>query len=204
MKNPRVELAKHFVSCDEELDIFNKWWLKTYNVIRENKTLDKEECKKLLLFLRDHLTKYRIVPIISFGTLLGIVRNGDLIPWDTDIDLIIRESEAEYLTEALKNLPKEYRLLRIERNGIYGDICVSIGNDKCYADIYIYIDINEKEYSYTWHSPEKFNINKEDLDTVDVIEFMDKKFVTLRNKETYLTKWYGDWKIPQKYHQERY
>lgn len=204
VKNPRVELRSNFVSCKEELDLLNAQWFKVYTSIREKKTLDKEENKKLLLFLREHMTKYRVVPIVSFGTLLGMVRDCDLISWDTDIDIIIRESEAEYLVDVIKNLPKEYRLLRIERNGMYGDICVSIGNDKCFADIYIYIDINDKEYSYTWHSPEKFNIRKEDLDVIDTIDFLDKKFVTLRNKEQYLTKWYGDWRKPQKYHQERF
>ena len=42
----------------------------------------------LNLFL-DVLKLHNLRPQISFGTLLGLVRNGNLINWDTDVDLVL-------------------------------------------------------------------------------------------------------------------
>jgi hypothetical protein len=42
--------------------------------------------KELAFFLEDLLTRNRITHWLDFGALLGAVRNGELIPWDQDLD----------------------------------------------------------------------------------------------------------------------
>jgi lipopolysaccharide cholinephosphotransferase len=47
--------------------------------------------------------KVNITYFMGYGTLLGAVRDGGLIPWDFDMDLLVRYSDKERLIEALSN-----------------------------------------------------------------------------------------------------
>jgi len=207
-KHYRVEMAHQFSSSQAEMEKFNEKWTQTHNIVLAKKTLDKEESIKLLLNIYDHLKQYNVRPLISYGTLLGIVRQQDLISYDTDVDFIIREQDSENLPQALLSLPKPFELLRIARNPKGGDICISIGNDKCYCDIYVYLEAPNNKYSYIWYDgtplEEKFNIEKVDLDNTSTIKFLNKEFLTLDNYHKYLEKWYGDWRVPVNKMPERF
>lgn len=50
---------------------------------------------ELLFFTEDLLTRNGIFHWLDFGTLLGAVRDGDLIPWDWDVDLSILKADRE-------------------------------------------------------------------------------------------------------------
>ena len=49
----------------------------------------------MLFYFTDFLTKHRINYFLEGGTLLGIVRDGDLLPWDHDVDISIDYSDAK-------------------------------------------------------------------------------------------------------------
>lgn len=51
-------------------------------------------------FCRDHGIQY----FITFGTLLGAVRHGDVIPWDDDVDVTMLRSEYDRLVK----IPKQF------------------------------------------------------------------------------------------------
>ncbi len=51
----------------------------------------------MLFYTTDFLTKHEIKYFLEGGTLLGIVRDGDLLPWDHDVDISIDYSDAEKL-----------------------------------------------------------------------------------------------------------
>ena len=48
----------------------------------------------MLFYSTDFLTKHGIKYFLEGGTLLGIVRDGDLLPWDHEVDISIDYSDA--------------------------------------------------------------------------------------------------------------
>lgn len=54
-----------------------------------------EGFKNLLFYITDLLDKNDITYWLDYGTLLGAVRNGEIIPWDSDIDLGTLGTEVE-------------------------------------------------------------------------------------------------------------
>jgi lipopolysaccharide cholinephosphotransferase len=80
----------------------------------EGETLRVAE--KMLREVTEILEKNGVQYFLDFGTLLGIVRENRLLPWDDDIDLGIPEKHAEKLSRLkLKFILKGYRL-RIKRH----------------------------------------------------------------------------------------
>ena len=75
--------------------------------IEENVVKSIEVLKSVI----EVLNRLNIDYYLDFGTLLGAVRDGKLIPWDDDIDIsILNQSDCKKLPEALKILKKEYSL----------------------------------------------------------------------------------------------
>ena len=71
----------------------------------------QEYAKAMLKNVISIFVKNKIPYFACFGTALGAVRHGDIIPWDRDIDLAVPIIERERMIEALKrDLSQEYRL----------------------------------------------------------------------------------------------
>lgn len=51
--------------------------------------------KELLFFTRDLLTRHHILHWLDWGPLLGAVREGELIPWDGDVDFGVMREDRE-------------------------------------------------------------------------------------------------------------
>lgn len=79
--------------------------------------------ENLLLMMKEfHLVceKHEITYFMGFGTLLGARRDGGLIPWDFDVDLLVKYSDKAKLITALKeSLPEEYGFICPETNSEY-------------------------------------------------------------------------------------
>ena len=64
----------------------------------------------LLAKVDEVCTKHGLSYMAFFGTLLGAVRDGGMIPWDDDIDLAMPRKDYEQFTELFAKEIKEYCL----------------------------------------------------------------------------------------------
>lgn len=83
---------------------------KKYKPLSNDKSVNLAECQKYLLdtfsLFQKFCDKYKIDCFLLWGTLLGSVRDGGIIPWDDDIDLgitidnfLVLKNNLEHLSE---------------------------------------------------------------------------------------------------------
>jgi LicD family len=105
--------------------------------------------KETLFYTVDLLTEYKIHHWMDFGTLLGAVRHGDIIPWDNDADICILSNDKKKLEKLEK---------RVNRDGFYFNhydkdyvkqIKYSPINDRN-LDIYIYSIVPARKHKLYW------------------------------------------------------
>ena len=162
--------------------------------------------KKMLLFTIDQLQKNNIPFWLEAGTLLGIYRDGNLIPWDYDADLSI---PAEYSDKVIalryKFLPRFIIKKRpIFRRWIPGDTRVvkvkttweKLQQVSFHIDLFCVYKVNDK---YRWvDSGVLKHVDRKFFDTQDYIEWEGRKIPIPAHTEEYLSLRYGKWRIPSK------
>lgn len=124
---------------------------------------------------------YRVV----FGSLLGLYRDGDLIPHDMDMDLAIQHSDIPKLIKGIDALAKEgFTVVRYSNNQL-----VSVGKDGDYIDIYI----------FTSGRCNIYNLSDADFKSDCTVTLLDTELKTIADPEAFFRKYYGgDWKTPIK------
>lgn len=90
----------------------NKIETKKYINIDEHKTILKNIFEYINEVCRQNNIKYSLIG----GSLIGAVRNGGIIPWDDDIDIILTKPEYDRLIEVLKGRKGRYIVLTPEDN----------------------------------------------------------------------------------------
>ena len=95
----------------------------------------------------------KIEHFVFFGTLLGLVRDGNLIENDDDIDFYVNIKEREKLIQILKNNFIEVDLdLKVNKNKSFLQIKREINNKDAIVDFYFYEDDIDE-----FHIIEKWN-----------------------------------------------
>ena len=103
------------------------------------KPIDKVIAKENLLLLKGILDKHNLKFLLSFGTLLGAVREHDFISHDEDIDLIMFKRDLPSFLSLLFELRKNgFELARYESRGF-----LSIIRKGEYIDFYFFDDYPE-------------------------------------------------------------
>ena len=160
-------------------------------------------------FLEKHCIKY----ILDYGTLLGIVREQRLLPWDSDMDLSIT---SDFSDTFLKNRWKLWvmgyrtRVRRYKKDvGPFkkGSIrIIKIQTRKFLffrgirlMDIFVKTKVDD-EYLYTVSENPYFlkSIPKEYHENFTNIHFNNKKYSVPKKFKEYLTFVYSDWQTPVK------
>lgn len=170
--------------------------------------------RHLLLKTKHILDNNNITFLLIFGTLLGAYRDKSFIEHDGDIDIGFFSGESEKVRELINEgyfavygiefirclhsdtltlfslkYDNDYIDFGFFREGIisqykYGNVPVNDGKE-------------ENGYFLGGHTIKKSQIS----DGLTEIEFLDTTFMTFNNIELYLTRLYGDWRIPDKsYH----
>jgi len=174
--------------------------------------------RKVLFDVVDFLESEKIEYWLEGGTLLGIVRDKELLPWDHDIDLSISAKDAEKFAQNIKKLRRKgYRVTQKTMRKDFG--AFKAGQHRIFkvksfvpsilkfvfsvahkhmvvADIFIKA-IDEK-YAY-WQAMEKImRVDKKYYSSFETVEYLGRKLRAPFDYKGYLTEKYGDWSTPIK------
>jgi len=164
---------------------------------------------KLLNDITNILDKYHVNYWLDFGTLLGIIREERLLPWDTDMDISIFEEDKDILKEkvlpAIEQLRCHTHILKFEKDeGIVkkGNIRVFKVHKRWflfsrpYVRLDIFVMYRNQKHLYWNEFKELHSLPQNLVSEFLMIDFNGKKYRVPKNYDNYLTYHYGDWQIP--------
>lgn len=160
--------------------------------------------KDMLLRTLDILNEKKFKYWLEAGTLLGILRDGDLIPWDYDADLGIPADSADDIMKLrLDFLPKYLiKRRRINTPWLPGDMRVikvktpweKIKQINFHVDLFCVYPVQDK---YRWVDTNALkHVDKKFYDSLDTIEWEGRKINIPNHVEEYLSLRYGNWQVP--------
>lgn len=153
-------------------------------------SIDPDSAKHLLLSVRTILTG---IPFyLAFGTLLGAYRENDFIKYDTDIDIVLLDSQRDAVSDLIDSGYFALYGLELVRNL---DALYSFRYKDDHIDLYFFTRRKDKYWCWQSYSIGHSLIDKDPT----VINFIGHDFQTFSNIEKYLTCQYGDWRIPVNY-----
>jgi hypothetical protein len=166
--------------------------------------------RKLLLDMVDLFNAADLPYRIDAGTLLGIVRDGDLIPWDNDIDLVLPASAVPQLKRLYPRIfwlgwkVSHTYTMRFEHDawlaGAPRVIKVRSWNPWLFGPGSTLMDItimHRHQGAYFWEMANKVcRVDAAVFDDAETLEYAGRKLKVPRNCEAYLTQLYGDWRTP--------
>ncbi|MFJ6210785.1 LicD family protein [Lysinibacillus sp. NPDC092081] len=164
-------------------------------------TIVREAAIEILFNLTDIFNQHNVNYFIDAGTLLGIIREQDLIKWDNDIDLCIPFDDVEKVQQILKkNLfqtPIDTKVKIKERYDSKNSlICFELMF--CMNNIEFEMSIGilrfENDTAYTILNV----VNQKHFITGEELMFKGKKLRVPNKPLEYLTTMYGNWRIPKR------
>lgn len=189
-------------------------------MVRHPKLTNKNliRARKVLIDVINFMENENIRYFLEGGTLLGIIRDGDLLAWDHDIDLSISVIDAEKFFNNKKKLFKkgyrvtqkkihkdigaykkgQYRIFKVKRflPSILKGIFPIFHKYMVVADIFVKAD--DDKYTY-WQAMEKImRVDKKYYSSFETVEYLGETIRIPYDYKGYLTEKYGDWSTPQK------
>ena len=180
-----------------------------YDITLEGKNLAQAE--KLLSDVITIFESCNIAYWLEGGTLLGLRREGRLLPWDNDLDISLHESEGDKLMLLVDTLKKkgfrvrtrtfekdsdvfkqgDLRMIKIRTKRFFGllkgNVCL---------DVFIKYTKNDKTY---WGIADTFmSVPAKFYNSFKKIDFKGKNYSVPEHTDEYLTFRYGNWQTPIK------
>lgn len=164
-----------------------------------------EYANESLLKLLDFLSAKKMPHFLDFGTLLGVVRDKELIRWDDDIDITCYLKDKEQITLILEEFVKKYSTANVQwnnkltkhLNGQDSSFVLSF-NDRTNTILPFSIDI--------WLLYFENNIAIQTMNKCSEKHFENSEAILYKNQlvsvpydfKEYLEHTYGDWQTPKK------
>lgn len=154
-----------------------------------NHVINKEKMTKFLNLISIYLDKIDINWGPAFGSLIGILRNNDFLPWNPCFDLyILKEDEERFKDVLWLMLEVGINLVRYERRGLY--VLEHEGE-------YIKIFILRKISTDVRHTGGSDFIHEKYLQNTVKWDFRGIALNVPQDVDEYLSFQYGDWIIPK-------
>jgi len=153
--------------------------------------------KALLPYIADLLEKLEIKYWLDWGTLLGAVRNGKMIPWDFDIDVGIFHRDTVRLLSTEKYIAKNGYRFAVDRNKKHARKIRFFGKEG--FDFHVDIDpwIVRKGKVITTYGDVRYR-TIEELEVLDTIKFEGNTYPCPKNPKVGLARMLGeDWRTPK-------
>lgn len=169
-----------------------------------------EIAKDLMVAISNFYKKHQINVFADFGTLLGLIREGDIISWDDDIDFSINEEDFETAVELIQNNRPELpivdnvnwkiSLVSHANKNVAIQIEPEYNSDNGYRLFQMglskrsVVNGNSEVVSLSGmlYAPESF------FKGCDIISAFGHNFITPKDPEKYLEFVYGEWRTPRK------
>ena len=160
---------------------------------------DKNRREKAIIYFLDFYklsSKYGLELYPFFGTLLGIIRDNDLIPHDNDIDLIYVGSNSNF-TKICKDINNDksnkFNIIRNQNNQL-----ITFQKEDIKIDLYFFQQVDDQFYGSSFDK--KYRVLKQHLLPLDSnnLVFKNTNIRCINDPKSWLSYYYGeDWDIPK-------
>lgn len=199
------------LKLEQKIEVLASRYLKTIDF---SQTEIREQATQVLLTLCASLNNTDIRYYVDAGTLLGIVRDGGLIPWDDDLDIALHAADLSLFESQLPILLAEIKITLGEQYTAHtyttktGFGAVPAGavrsvklvptnpnSTMTMIDVFIkYIDGNDMDYCLASRGIRMPSIH---FDSFDDFVFKQQHIKLPHHHEAYLRAHYGDWQTPK-------
>ena len=127
------------------IDDYNLDKIEKYSIESVNKSTIKANKLRNIIYIFHKLCEHNnIYYIISYGTLLGAVRHWGMIPWDDDIDVIVKNADRGKIYKILNEMMNDYGYM-IEHTEKLSRVYSTVDKEMSYfMDIFFAENINGK------------------------------------------------------------
>jgi len=142
---------------------------------------------EVLLEIDKICNKYGLQWFLCFGTLLGAIRHRGYVPWDDDLDIMMKRKDFNEFKKHKDELPEGYVIVSVQDTEDYDSLMASVNNER---SALLSPDVTTKYHSFPYNVgvdvymlDEASDDIQEDTERIELIHSLLELENTLRNAE---------------------